>query len=123
MRQLYRRMKFKELLVLSSSECKAKSQLVPDITRYDCFCIKDKAMEVCNNCCVEQNCQSVASLLCDGCVVMLVNCSLSLLNLLVYWKQNNYGGYVLHSAPCLRVSSPSSKITHFRDVSGFFLYT
>lgn len=62
-------------------------------------------MEVCKNCCVERNCQSVQC----PCVVVLVSCSFSLLNLLVYWNQNNYSGYVLHSALCLRVSSPAVK--------------
>lgn len=53
------------------------------------------------------------SLPCNGCVVVLVNCSLDELNLLVYWKQNNYSGYILQalkdSAPHLTVSSLMSK--------------
>jgi len=36
-------------------------------------------------------------LLCSGCVAVLVNCSLDELNLLVYWKQNNYSGYILQA--------------------------
>lgn len=33
----------------------------------------------------------------NGCIVVLVNCSLDELHLLVYWKQNNYSGYILQA--------------------------
>lgn len=61
------------------------------------------------------------SLPCNGPIVILVNYSLNELNLLVYWKQNSYSGYILQPqkdpTPHLRVYSL------FCDVSGFFLYT
>lgn len=37
------------------------------------------------------------SLPCSGCVAVLVSCSLDELNLLVYWKQKNYSGFILQA--------------------------